>query len=249
MNKTITYLIAVVALMITSMGASAQNTGLTPYANSTHVYTSTKSAIASTTMSWAVSGGVIQGALDGLSVTILWGNIAGTHILSVTELTPSGCTTVRNLSVDLKANSYNLAVSPPSEGCAMGSGTIIADAALRPGNTTVVYTVTCTGDNTKTSTFDYALTTTSSAVISSVIISGGIYNGTLLTGNDMIIPIGTNSFTVTIVIDSKFDIQDVVKLAITDGKAAYATTENNILDNDGTATINAVPKTSSILTD
>jgi len=250
MKKIAINLIVILALMLISAGAMAQNTGSSPYLGSTHTYTSAKtSGMSGTNLSWSVSGGgtLTEIGTDKLSASILW-TAVGSYTVTVTETTADGCSTKRSFPVTVIANPFNLAVTAPSADCAAGSGTVIADGATSPGNTTVSYTVAFTGDNTKTSTFDYALTTTTSAVINSVTISGGIYTGTSLTGNDLTIPAGTSSFTVTIVIASRFDVQDVVKLAISDAKDFYGTPENNTAaaNNEGTATVHAVPNTSPI---
>jgi hypothetical protein len=251
MKKTTFYLIALVAIMITSFGAMAQNSGSSPYLGSTHTYTSAKSAMTGTTMSWTISEGgtLTEIGTDKLSATVLWTAI-GTHKVFVTETTsgPNGCSTKREFNVNVIANNFNLTVTAPGPYCAAGSGTVIADGATSPGNTTIVFNVAFTGDNTKTSTFDYALTTTTSAVISSVAISGGIYSGTSLTGSNKTIPSGTSSFTVTAVVASRFDTVDAIKLAITNGKDFYGTPENltSAVDNEATATINAVPNTTAI---
>jgi len=253
MKKTIFYLISLLALMMSSMGAMAQNSGTIPYAGSTHVYTVTKSPTTGTTLSWTVSGGgVIQGAINGTSATVLWGSTAGTYTVSVTETTPSPsfCSTQRSFTVTLVANPFNLTVTAPSAACAAGSGTVIPNAATSPGNTTIVFTVAATG-NTKDSKFDYLLSTTTSAVINSVVVSNSIYSGTSLTGTSLTLPGGVSSFTVTVVVASRFDIQDLVTLKLSNVKDFYGTPENltTVADNEGTATINAVPKTSSISTD
>jgi hypothetical protein len=249
MKKTIPYLIAFFVLIISSLGVTAQNTGANPYLGSTHTYTSAKTTgMTGTTLAWTIDGGgTLTQAGNTLSATVLWTS-TGSHTVTVTETTTDGCSTSRSFPVTVVANPFNLTVTAPADDCATGSGTVIADGATSPGNTTVVYTVAFSGDNTKTATFDYALTTTTSAVISSVTISGGIYTGTSQTGNDLTIPAGTASFTVTIVIASRFDVKDIVKLAITDGKDFYGTPENNTTttDNEGTATINAVPNTTPI---
>ncbi len=251
MKKTKILLIALVVLMITSLGARAQNTGSSPYLNSTHTYTSAKTAAMSgTSLSWSVSGGgtLTEIGTDKLSATVKWTSI-GSYTVTVTESTADGCSTKRTFPVTVVANTFNLAVSSPAEACAAGSGTIISDGATSPGNTTVAFIVAFSGDNTKTSSFDYAITTTTTASISSVTISNGIYpTGTNLTGSNLTIPTGISSFTVTVVVASRFNIMDDVKLAITNGKDFYGTVENNITDNNGTATINAVPNTTPITT-
>jgi hypothetical protein len=250
MNKTFTYLIALLFLMITCLWTNAQNTGTNPYTNSTHVYSSSKSKIPLTTFSWAVSGGgTIQGTTGGLSATIKWGDIPGTYIVSVTESTPALCSTTKSFSVTVVDNPFNMIVSAPGTACAAGSGTVIADGALSPGNTTVVFTVAVAGDMTKTSTFDYDLATISTADITSVTIDHSIYSGTSLNGNNLTIPNSVASFTVSVVIASRFDIVDDLTLTISDGKDFYGTPENDTSDNQGTANVNAVPNTSSIKTD
>lgn len=250
MKKTITYLIALVALMIASFGTMAQNTGANPYLNSTHTYTSAKtSGMTGTTLAWTVDGGgTLTQAGNTLSASVLWTSV-GPHTVTVTELTTDGCSTKRTFSVTVIANPFNLAVTAPGVACAAGSGTVIANGALSPGNTTVVFTVAVAGDLTKTSTFDYALTTSTTASITSVTINNSIYSGASLTGDNLTIPTSVASFTVSVVIASRFDIVDDLTLTITDGKDFYGTIENNALDNAGTATINAVPNTSSITTD
>ena len=253
MKKTTFYLIALLALMFASIGAMAQNSGTNPYAGSTHVYTVTKSPTNGTTLSWAVSGGgTIQGATNETSATVLWGNTAGTYTVTVTETTPSpaSCSTQRSYTVTVVANPFNLTVTAPGATCAAGSGTVIPDVAASPGNTTIVFTVAATG-NSKDSKFDYLLSTSTSAVINSVVISNSIYSGNNLTGTNMVVPGGVSSFTVTVVVASRFDIQDLVTLKLSNVKDFYGTPENltTTADNEGTATINAVPKTSPISAD
>jgi hypothetical protein len=248
MKKTAFYLISLLALMFVSIGAMAQNTGSSPYLNSTHTYTSAKTVGMTTTMSWSVDGGgTLTQAGNTLSATVLW-TATGLHTVTVTELTTDGCSTIRTFPVTVIANPFNLAVTAPGIACATGSGTVIPDLATSPGNTTVVFTVALTGDNSKTSTFDYALSTTTTATFGNVTISNSIYAGANLTGS-LTIPSGINSFTVSVVIASRFNIQDLVKLTISNGKDFYGTVENNVLDNEGTATINAIPATTAISTD
>ncbi len=252
MKKTTFYLIALMALMFIGGGAMAQNSGTVPYAGSTHIYTVTKSPSAGT-LSWSVSGGgTLQGATDGTSATVLWGSTAGTYTVSVTETTssPSSCSTQRSFTVTLIANPFNLTVTAPGATCAAGSGTVIPDNASSPGNTTIVFNVAATG-NLKASKFDYSLASSTGAVITSVVISNTIYSGINVSGTNMTLPGGVSSFTVTVIVASKFDQQDLVTLTISNGKDFYGTPENltTAADNEGTATINAVPKTSSISTD
>lgn len=250
MNKTITYLIILVALMITSLGAMAQG-GATPFLNSTHTYTSAKTTgLTGTILAWSVSeGGTLTeiGAAK-LSATVLWTAI-GTHTVTVTETTTDGCSTKKTFPVTVSANNFNLTTSAPGITCAAGSGTVIANGATSPGNTTVVFTVGVTGNTTKTSTFNYALTTSTTASVTSVTINNLIYTGPLLTGNNLTIPATVTSFTVSAVIASRFDTVDNLTLTISNGKDFYGTPENSTSDNAGTATINAVPNTSSITTD
>ena len=250
MNKTISYLIALVALLLTGLGSSAQS-GATPYLNSTHTYNSAKSTVLTgTTLVWSLSEGGTLTEIKGanLSATVLWTAI-GVHTVTVTETTLDGCSTKRDFPVTVTSNIFDLTITAPGIACAAGSGTVIANGALSPGNTTVVFTVAVAGNIGKTSTFDYALTSISTAVISSVTINNGIYSGPLVTGDNLTIPVSVNTFTVSVVIASRFDTIDDLKLTISDGKDFYGTPENNALDNTGTATVNAVPNTSSITTD
>lgn len=250
MNKTITYLIALVALLITSLGASAQG-GASPYLNSTHTYTAAKTtSMTGTTLAWSVSEGgtLTEIGAEKLSATVLWTAI-GAHTVTVTETTLDGCSTIRTFPVTVSANTFNLAVTAPGLACAAGSGTIIANDATSPGNTTVVFTVNIAGNTTKASTFDYALSSISTASVTSLTISNSIYSGPLLAGDNLTIPVSVTSFTVSVVIASRFNIVDDLTLTISDGKDYYGTPENSTSDNAGTATINAVPNTSSITTD
>lgn len=250
MKKSTFYLITLLALIMSSVGAMAQNSGTTPYAGSTHVYSVTKSPMSGTTLSWAVSGGgAIQGATNGTSATVLWGSTAGTYTVSVTETTTSTCSTQKTFSVTVVTNPYNLIVAGPSGPiCATGSGTIIPNNATFPGYTQIAFTVTASG-NAKDSKYDYQLTSSTGANITNVAIDHPVYSGVNLTGTDLTLSGGTSLITFTVTVKSRFDIQDLVTLTISNGKDFYGTSENLTSDNTAIATINAVPNTTAISAD
>ena len=248
MKKTTFYLIALMALMFIGGGAMAQNSGTVPYAGSTHIYTVTKSPSAGA-LSWSVSGGgVISGTNTSTTVSVLWGATPGTYTVSVTETTTNTCSTQKTFSVTVISNPYNLVVAGPGISCAAGSGTIIPNNATFPGYTQITFTVAASG-NAKDSKYDYQLTSSTGADITNVVIDHPVSDGLNLSGANLTLSGGTPLITFTVTVKSRFDIQDLVTLTISNGKDFYGTSENLTSDNIATATINAVPNTSIISAD
>jgi hypothetical protein len=253
MKKTKIYLIALVVMMTASLGLRAQNTGTHAYANSTHVYTTTKSSMPSTTLLWAVSGGgAFQGAQNGTSATIVWGNVPGNYTVTVTESTTNGCSTKREIAVTVVANAFNLLVADLTDDCGAGSNTILPVSA-NPPPTTRVFTVNMVGDLTKPFTFNYAITSpVSSATINSVSVKDkdGLEIATGASGTAVNVAAGKAPLTFTIVVASKWDAQDDLKLTISNAKDSFGTPENELVaDNSDTAIIFGIPNTTTITTD
>jgi hypothetical protein len=253
MKKSKIYLIGLLTLMTASMGLRAQNTGTHAYANSTHVYSTSKSSMSGTTLLWAVSGGgVFQGAQNGTSATIIWGNTPGNYTVTVTENTTNGCSTKREILVTVVPNDFNLLVADLADNCGEGSNTVLPTGS-NPPPTTRVFTVNMVGDVSKSFTFNYAITSPiSSAIINSVSVKDkdGTEITTGVSGTGVTVAPGKAPLTFTATIASRWDTQDDVKLTISNGKDSYGTPENELTaDNSDTAVIYGIPNTTAITTD
>lgn len=251
MNKTITYLIALLALMISSLGAMAQNTGSSPYLNSTHTYSSAKtSGMTGTTMAWAVDGGgTVVPAADALSADISWTTL-GLHKVFVTETTavPNSCSTTREFDVSVVVNSFNLTAADLNDNCGSGSGTVLDDTPAPP-QTLRIFTVNMTGDVTESFIFDYSITSPISlATINSVTVkdSDGTMISTGVSANAVSVSAGKAPFTVLVLVDSRWDTEDDINLSISNAEDSFGTPENLLTDNDNGTIIYALPKTSPI---
>ena len=258
MNKTITYLIALVALMITSIGASAQG-GLAPLVNSTHSYSVIPGAVGNT-FAWTIVGDtpVTDYVLtNGTTTTasILW-KTEGTYTLKFTETNATTpCNTVIQNHVVVGSNTF--AVTTPvalAPMCNAASG--IPNYGPATVATTVQFVVTMATGNANATfnpnwEFTFTLTQGTGATIGTVVSSAGTLSGTgpyTVTA----VPSSGGAGTVTISLPLTADITTVNTSAIliTSAKELQYKTPSNIIGNKtATQTVNAIPATTSIITD
>ena len=110
MKKATFYLIALLALMMTSIGAMAQPGGLNPLVGSTHDYSVTSSG---GSLLWTIASGtagtdyVINSSSTTTTVNITW-KTAGTYSLTLTETNASLCKTIKQVSVKVDPNTFNV---------------------------------------------------------------------------------------------------------------------------------------------
>lgn len=248
MRKSIIKSIAMLALMLVSVGAWAQG-GASPYVNSTHHYTVTPGN-AGNTLNWTVQGGVagtnyqiISGQGTG-DVEIKW-LIAGAYTVQFTETSaaPESCSTVREQTVNVQANSFAITITPPANGCADKDGTVFS------GNTftsTRVFNVSISG-GAPAYTFDYQVASSNSNIASVVVNDGtsDIGNTASATG----VTTSASSFTVTVTLNSQVGQADDITLAIKNAVDKYNTPEKTGADIVSNTTIYALPATTGITTD
>jgi hypothetical protein len=255
MKKNLTYLIAAVAFMLVSMGAMAQG-GLTPLVGSTHEYTVTAADASNNPLTWSVVEGTagteytINSGAATETVNITW-NTAGTYHLEFKEMNATGCITLKQATVVVAANTFDVSTTDPSATCNAKDGTVnpTGDAT-----TSITFTVDMTTANTSWSPnweIDFTLSTTTGATFTNVAASSGTLTGTgpyNLTGLTSTNGDGTVNITLDVTGDA-FALQNAA-LAITAAKELDYNTPD-VDNNDWTALqiINPLPSTSDITTD
>jgi hypothetical protein len=251
----------------------AQNTGTSPYVNSTHTYSITKSSIAGTTLAWSVPDGTsgtnfnFVGATDQASVQVEW-LTAGTYTLQVTETRTdvagalAGCPTTRNITINVVANAFDViaALVTDADACATVVNPVVDVSADGDntddtfGTTTREYTVSMVGgDSGKTWSFDYAINDIATAHN----VTGVLVNGGAALSGTISVPAGTSSQTITVVYntnkntagtngqDPDFDIV----LTLTNAQDELGTPDSNGANDNATYSVKAVPATTGITTD
>jgi hypothetical protein len=252
MKKTTLYLIALVAMMITSLGSMAQG-GLAPLVNSTHNYTvSAGSGNKAWTVSPASGNTIISGASTA-SVNIKW-TAAGTYTLQFTETNLTTlCSTVKTTTVVVALNTFDVSATSPSATCNAANGQ--ANYVGSTATTSIAFKVDMTTSNTSWSPnweFTFTLTPSSGATIANVKAGStsltpvtGTYTASGLTSSS-----GDGTVNITMDITGNIYSLHTVGLAITSAKELqYSTPDVDSNDWTATQTINAVPNTSSISTD
>lgn len=268
MKKTFTYLIATAALMIVSAAAMAQG-GLAPFLNSTHTYKVTMED--GTNISNPASGWVITDAsgtplspqptfnastdVDTAFLEITWDESwasAGTNYKVQFTEDDGTCSTVKEVSVTVGTNSFDVSTSDPDATCNAADGQLNYSGSN--ATTPITFKVDMTTSNSGFSPnweIAFSLTPGSGASISNVAASGGSLSGTgPYTLTDLTSSTGTG--TVNITMDVTGDINTVldVVLAITSAtELTYNTPDVDSDDWTATQTINAIPATSDITTD
>lgn len=256
MKKSITYLIAIAALMVISVGAMAQDGG-TPYAGSTHTYSITPDANSTgKTYLWTLSGGgTIDGSATGSSVVIDWGTTAGTYTLTFTETDGNtSCLSVRDLEVEVIANSFYLNMEANASECHDSTGQVLADGATGP--TTLYFTVSMNKDAAWTIDsweFDFTVAVAGTDyTLTSVKVDGGADLGTSGTYVDQSI-VGTNDeIEIAVEITGAVTAGTDVTVQISNGEAIVGTAvtpDNGTGPDTQILTVNPLPDTSDITTD
>jgi hypothetical protein len=251
MKKTAFYLIALVSILITSLGAMAQG-GLAPLVNSTHTYSVTPGN-AGNNFAWSIVEGssptdyVIT---DGSATTasILW-KTAGTYTLQFRETSSTSCITLISKTVVVSANTFNV-VTPAllSPLCNEASG--VANYSASTVATTVQYAVNMvTGIPSFNPNWEFifTLTPSSGATISSVTTSAGSITGTgPYTVTGITSATGTGSVTITLELTGNVNTAHTVAIAITSAKELSYNTPSIVTGNKAAIqTVNAIPATTS----
>jgi len=252
MKRIFTYLIAAVAFMLVSMGAMAQG-GLTPLVGSTHEYTVTAADASNNPLTWSVVEGTagteytINSGAATETVNITW-NTAGTYHLEFREMNATGCITLKQATVVVAANTFDVSTTDPSATCNAKDGTVNPTGDATTSITFMVNMTTANAGWNPNWEIDFTLTPAGTATIANVAASGGTltgtgpYNLTALTssgGN------GTVNITMDVTGDA-FTLQSVA-LAITSAKELqYNTPDMDSDDWDATQTINAIPNTTDL---
>jgi len=258
MKKTRNYLIALLVLMINSLGAMAQG-GLTPLVGSTHVYTVTPGN-AGNTKGWSVvegAAGTDYVLTNGTtaSASIKW-ITPGIYTLKFTETnTTTSCATVKQTSVtvsnafDVTATTSLAAICNSATGQINYSGSNATTSITFP--VTMVTGVSGFNPNWE---FTFTLTTTPSLGVSIANVKEGATTLTDVSGTYTATAISSalGVGSVNITLDVTGDIYTVlnVAFAITSAKELdFNTPDKDSDDWTSSQTINAIPQTSTISTD
>lgn len=120
-------LLLTMIIVLAAVGVQAQNTGTSPYVNSTHTYSITKGMTTGSSLNWTVPSGMDSGGVafadiasqysitsgggNSVNVEIKW-LTAGTYILHATETATSGaCPTIREIEVVVVDNDFDVIAS------------------------------------------------------------------------------------------------------------------------------------------
>ena len=238
--------------MIIGTSVIAQG-GLDPLVGSTHVY-SVSPESGSNDLQWTVSpatGFSLTGD-ESDEVTITW-NTAGTYTLTFTETnTSTGCATVKTVTINVSANSFDVSTASPAAFCNSADGQVnyIGSTAT----TGIIIPVSMiTGISTFNPNWEitFTLTPNSGTTITAVAATSGTLSGTgpyTITGLSSASGAGTVNITMNVTGDI-YSPRDVA-LAITSAKElTYNTPDADTNDWNATQTINSIPNTSAITTD
>ncbi|HKI88799.1 MAG TPA: hypothetical protein VKA38_07225 [Draconibacterium sp.] len=254
MKKTITCLITATTLILISFGAMAQG-GLTPIVGSAHNYTVTPGNVANT-FAWSVIEGTagseytINSGAAGVTVNITW-NTAGTYTLQFRETNATSCVTLKQVSVIVAANTFDVSTNDPAATCNSKDGTVNPTGNA---TTSITFTVDMTTSRTDWSPnweITFTLTPSGTSSVANVAASAGTLSGSgpyTITGLTSASGNGTVNITMDVTEDA-FTLQTTV-LTITSATALdYNLSDIDTDDWLATQTINAIPNTSTITTD
>lgn len=268
-------LLLVMMFVFAGIGVQAQNTGAEPFVGSTHSYRVTKSATLATDLAWTVEGGdpadysLVD--VDKETVIVTW-NKEGNYTLKLTETRKTGdaCPTIRQFSVSVKPNNFNVIASIVGnvDGCA-GISNPVADVGNDESNANDIFGVTQRvfnvkmegGDLTKDWTFEFALTGANTFDGYSVSVTGatetvagsGVYTVAGKTGT----PAESNIATITVTYNTNKQAENngqdpdiTLELTVSGAKDGSGTSEsasNIALNNVMSYNIKAVPATTPII--
>ena len=253
-------LFALLALVLITNVAKAQNTAGTPYAGSTHVYT-VDVENTSNTLTWEICSGsswnggnvITDYALtndisdsDNSKASITWGTglAAGDYTIRFTEYDGS-CYSYRTSTITIKTNAFDLIVSGQADNCADASVNGLATTQSNPGFTTRTFTVT-NSDFTNVASWSYTLTvnvnTTPSGNEAAYTIA---VDGTSKNSGDVIAATGeTSTIIVTVDNDKVLLAEQVVGVSFVNQTAGF--TESNTGNNSDVSSIYKLPNTGDI---
>jgi len=252
MKKTTFYLIALLALMITSIGAMAQPGGLNPLVGSTHKYSVTPGG--ANTLAWTVSGSAYSISGEATqTATITW-TAVGTYTLTFTETNlTTGCKTIKESTIVVGANTFDVSTSAPLSNCNTATG--VPNYSGTTATTPVTFVINMTTSSTWSPNWEFTFTLAPSsgsianvkAGSTSLTAVSGTYKATGLTSAP-----GTGNGTVNITMDFTGNITstNTIDMAITSAKELqYNTPDRDNTDWTTSQTINAIPNTTAITTD
>lgn len=252
MKKKLTYLIVAVAFIAISNVAKAQD-GTSPYAGSTHSYSVTPDAnSANKSYLWEVSGGgTISGASDETSVIIDWGTIPGTYTITFTETDEiTSCATVRELEVEIIANTFYVDMEADAAECHDSTGLVLANDASGP--TTLYFTVNLNKDagwNIDSWEYDFSVAVAGiDYTITSVKVDGGSDLGAGPHTNVSVAGSAASS-EIAVVISGPVTAGTDVTVTVSNGEAIVGTSttqDNGSGNKDQVLTVNPLPNTSEI---
>jgi len=256
MKKTLTYLIAITALMIISASAMAQG-GLTPFVGSTHEYSVQAEDASGNSLAWSVLEGSngseydINSAANGETYNITW-NTAGTYTLQFRE-TANGtnCITLKETTVVVEANTFDVTISDSIIACNAAEG--VVNFTGTDTTTAVSFTVDTVGVD-----WDYdweiQFTLNSSATLTELAADeGDAITGSGTSGDPYVLTniAGTvPSVNISMKVKgSAFAQQSVIMEIVSATELKYNTPA--LLNENTTSTgyVNAIPNTSPIITD
>ncbi|WP_321279393.1 hypothetical protein [Marinifilum fragile] len=272
--KTIKILIALCFLFIGGQ-LFAQNTGLLPYENSTHTYSVTKGTIGTSTLAWTIDVGsdgtewhVVSGA-GTEDITIQWLK-AGDYKLRLTETRTDyagGCPTVREVSIKVVANAFDVfaELNTPADAtaCATINPSIVVDAGTLGdnsddvfGTTTRVFKVRSEGLPADVKwEFNYAISHVLDAGIGDYVVTVDPANVEDATANPLVVNAGETEVLITVSYTTNDNRQDKdfnLELVLSAVKDATGTPEKDSAaptNNTIVYSIKAVPATTGITTD
>jgi len=256
MRKSIIKSIAMLALMLVSVGAWAQG-GASPYIGSTHVYT-VNMEDGNNTPNWEITDpsgtpltsqptAYMTESKTGNTATLeltydaSWASVAsptGTanYQIRFTESTSTSCVALRKLDVEVLDNSFYVTTATNYSDCNPESGEVHAQGDVATHDFTIKVDLHNSGAAFDTWNFDYKLTLnaesgqTTAASIQSVTINGQVLaspgTGTLTSPN---IAGTTGSINVVVSVEGEVDADQTVQLDIVGGSAqkGASTTPDN----------------------
>lgn len=254
MKKIAFYLILAFSLAVISHSAKAQN-GNSPLIGSTHNYSVTPEDATGNTLLWTISGGtgyVINSGEDSDKVNITW-TAAGSYTLVFTETnTTTLCSTVKQITVNVGGNTFDVSTSNPDVACNYASGKV--NYSGTDATTSISFVVDmasgASGWNPDWE-IEFALTPGAGATIDNVTVSEGTLSGSgPYTLTDLTSASGTGSVTITMDVTGDINTILTAGLEITSAtELMYNTADVDSDDWNATQTINSIPATSTISAD
>lgn len=267
MRKSIIKSIAMLALMLVSVGAWAQDSGTTPYQGSTHTY-QVNVENASNTLGWEICSGAtwsdatklpendavnaVVTDLTGVNadpsvVKITYGTAlpAGDYTIRFKEEDASSCISYRTLKVTVGTNNYNLLVSNATDDCA----DIFADGNVLAGNLgSTIRTFTVTNGDSNVSPWTYTVNVTvadHSGGSNDASFTFTVDGNTHTSGDAITVSSGTTS-TVVVTVDNTNVLKAAQDITVSVASTTANLVESDTSDNTGTSQIYKLPDTGDI---